>query len=184
MQGGVASPSPSNSRGMGVDWGTMNRERPPPAPAPSELQLSRLSRFLGRALLRRCPNCGAGGIFSRWLVMREICPGCHLRLDRGEHDYFLGSYVVNFVAAELLICAGALAGILYTWPEVPWTGLKWGLMAAVIVAPVVFYPFAKTIWLAIDLTFRPLTRSDLDGHGENLPKEGALGGPPTSSKVF
>jgi hypothetical protein len=107
--------------------------------------------------------------------MREVCPGCHLRLDRGEHDYFLGSYVVNFVAAELLICAGALAGILYTWPDVPWTGLKWGLMAAVIVAPVVFYPFAKTIWLAIDLTFRPLTRSDLDGHGENLPEDRAMG---------
>jgi hypothetical protein len=106
--------------------------------------------------------------------MRDVCPGCHLRLDRGEHDYFLGSYVVNFVAAELLICAGALAGILYTWPDVPWTGLKWGLMAAVIVAPVVFYPFAKTIWLAIDLTFRPLTRSDLEGHGENLPDEGAV----------
>jgi hypothetical protein len=104
--------------------------------------------------------------------MREVCPGCHLRLDRGEPDYFLGSYVVNFVTAELLICAGALAGILATWPDVPWTALKWGLMAGIVPAPILFYPFAKTIWLAIDLTFRPLTRGDLEGHGENVSPSG------------
>jgi hypothetical protein len=101
--------------------------------------------------------------------MRPTCPRCHLKLDRGEADYFIGSYTVNFVTAELLICAGALGVILLTWPEVPWTGLKWGLMAAILPVPILFYPFAKTIWLAIDLTFRPPTPSDLEGHGENLP---------------
>jgi uncharacterized protein (DUF983 family) len=138
-------------------------------PVPKELQLSRLARHLGRALLRRCPNCGGRGLFRRWILMRPTCPRCHLKLDRGEADYFIGSYTVNFVTAELLICAGALGVILLTWPEVPWTGLKWGLMAAILPVPILFYPFAKTIWLAIDLTFRPPTPSDLEGHGENLP---------------
>ncbi len=138
---------------------------------PQELRLTRLARHLGRASLRRCPNCGGGGLFRRWIVMHETCPRCHLKLDRGEADYFIGSFTVNFVVAELLICAGALAGILLTWPAVPWDALKWGLMAAIVPAPVLFYPFAKTIWLAIDLTFRPLTLADLAGHGENLPPE-------------
>jgi uncharacterized protein (DUF983 family) len=144
---------------------------------PRELELKRAARLLGRALLRRCPNCGGGGLFRKWVVMAPVCPSCHLRTDRGEHDYFMGSFVVNFVVAELLICAGALTGILLTWPDVPWTALKWGLMASMVPIPVLFYPWAKTIWLAVDLTFRPVTLADLEGHGENQPLEGA-GTPP------
>ncbi|CAN5800115.1 hypothetical protein BH23GEM11_BH23GEM11_14320 [soil metagenome] len=102
--------------------------------------------------------------------MADTCPGCHLKTDRGEDDYFLGTFVVNFVAVELLICAGALAGILLTWPDVPWTALKWTLMAFVVPTPFLLYPWAKTIWLAVDLNFRPVTRADLAGHGENEPR--------------
>jgi uncharacterized protein (DUF983 family) len=141
-----------------------------PPPTPSELRLSRLFRFLARAVRLRCPNCGGGGLFSRWLWMRPICSGCHLKLDRGEADYFLGSYVVNFVTAELGIALAAFAVIASTWPEVPWRALQWGLMLGVVPVPVLFYPFAKTIWLAIDLSFRPVTPADLAGHGENLPQ--------------
>jgi uncharacterized protein (DUF983 family) len=137
------------------------------AASPRELSVARGARLLGRAFLRRCPNCGRGGLFRRWVVMAPVCAGCHLRTDRGEDDYFIGSFVVNFVTAELLICAGALAGILLTWPDVPWNALKWGLVLLVIPLPVLFYPWAKTIWLAIDLTFRPVTLKDLEGHGEN-----------------
>ena len=99
--------------------------------------------------------------------MRDSCPSCHLRLDRGEDDYFIGSFTINFVVAELLIVLGALVGILATWPEVPWDALKWGLMGAMIPVPILFYPFAKTLWLAVDLTFRPATFADFEGHGEN-----------------
>lgn len=101
--------------------------------------------------------------------MRETCPRCRLKLDRGEEDYFLGGYTVNFVAAELFIVGVALAAILWTWPEVPWTAIEWGLYAVVVPLPVLTYPFAKTLWLAADLTFRPVTLADFEGHGENLP---------------
>jgi uncharacterized protein (DUF983 family) len=142
---------------------------PPAGSGPRELSLGRAARLLGRALLKRCPNCGTGGLFSRWVVMVDTCPGCHLKTDRGEDDYFIGSFVVNFVTAELLICAGALAGILLTWPDVPWTALKWALIGFMLPTPFLFYPWAKTIWLAVDLTFRPVRRADLQGHGENEP---------------
>lgn len=99
--------------------------------------------------------------------MRSTCPSCHLKLDRGEPDYFLGAYTVNFVAAELMIVATGGVAIWATWPAVPWDALMWGLILAMIPAPIVFYPFAKTLWLALDLTLRPLTLSDLAGHGEN-----------------
>jgi uncharacterized protein (DUF983 family) len=94
--------------------------------------------------------------------MRERCPSCHLRLDRGEADYFLGSYTINFVVSELLIVLGAALGIVLSWPHVPWTLLTWSLALMVVVAPIIFYPFAKTLFLAADLIFRPLTEKDLE----------------------
>jgi hypothetical protein len=102
--------------------------------------------------------------------MAPHCHRCYLKTDRGEHDYFLGSFTINFVVAELLIVLGGFLGIVMTWPDVPWDLLKWTLMALMIPTPMVFYPYAKTLWLAIDLTFRPVTLKDLEGHGENLPK--------------
>lgn len=100
--------------------------------------------------------------------MESTCPSCHLKLDRGEPDYFMGAYTINFVAAELMIVCTAGVVIWMTWPTVPWDGLMWGLIIAMIPAPILFYPFAKSLWLALDLTLRPLTLSDLAGHGENV----------------
>ena len=99
--------------------------------------------------------------------MNPACTSCHLLLDRGEADYFLGGYTINFVVSELLIVGGAATGIVLSWPDVPWRLITWSLMAFMLVAPVIFYPFAKTLFLATDLIFRPLTLKDLSGHGEN-----------------
>lgn len=99
--------------------------------------------------------------------MGGTCPGCGLVLDRGEDDYFLGGYTINFIVAELIIVVCAGLCIVWTWPDVPWTALTWGLMALMVLAPVLTYPFAKTLWLAVDLLLRPLTLGDLAGHGEN-----------------
>ena len=143
-------------------------DRPTRPNDPVQLDARRAAVMLLRALRRRCPNCGGGPLFSRWIRMRDTCPRCHLKLDRGEHDYFLGSYTVNFVAAELFVAAAALAAILLTWPDVPWKAVEYGLYAVVIPFPILTYPFSKTLWLAVDLWFRPLTLSDLAGHGENV----------------
>lgn len=123
--------------------------------------------LIGRALRLRCPNCGQRKIFARWTRMRESCPRCHLLFERGEPDYFIGSYTLNFIGAELMIVAAGLVVLFATWPDVPWDALKWGLVALMVPFPFVTYPFAKTIWLAIDLLFRPPTLADFAGHGEN-----------------
>lgn len=92
--------------------------------------------------------------------MQDRCPSCGLRFDRGEHDYFLGAFVVNFVTAELVIVVTAFAVALLTWPDVPWSALKWGLVGLMLPMPLLFYPIAKTLWLAVDLTFRPAASRD------------------------
>jgi hypothetical protein len=50
--------------------------------------------------------------------------------------------------------------LISTLPDVPWKALQYGGIALMIVFPLIFYPFSKTIFLAFDLFFRPPTRED------------------------
>ncbi|HEX6938047.1 MAG TPA: DUF983 domain-containing protein [Longimicrobiales bacterium] len=122
--------------------------------------MKRLARHLGRALLLRCPHCGRGTLFSSWLKMRRACRACGLLYDRGEPDNFIGGYLVNLIAAELIVVAGGLAVLLATWPDVPWDGLTYGLAALMVPVPFATYPYSKALWLAIDLHFQPVTPMD------------------------
>ena len=125
-----------------------------------EAPVTRMSRRLLWALLLRCPDCGGRPLFRDWAVMTQRCPVCALKLDRGEEDYFLGGYVINFVGAELVIVALAVAVAIATWPDVPWTEVGWGLAVLMLVFPFITYPFSKTLFLAIDLIFRPPSEED------------------------
>ena len=94
-------------------------------------------------------------MFRKWIIMRDRCAACNFRFDRYEHDYFIGAYTINLIVAELIVVGVMVAVMLTTWPDVPWDALKWGLVAGMIPAPLVLYPFSKALWLAIDLTFQP-----------------------------
>ncbi len=126
---------------------------------PPELDLRRLALQFWRGVRLRCPLCG-GGARSGWLSIHAVCPRCGLRSDRGESDAFIGGYVVNFVTAEL--AAALLIGITValTWPVVPWRALMWGGAALMVALPILFFPHSRSVWLAIDLTFRPPREAD------------------------
>lgn len=113
-----------------------------------------------RAFARRCPNCGGGPVITRWIHTVPVCPRCGLRLDRGEPDYFLGAIVFNMAFAEGLLAVGLVVVLLWTWPNPPWNGLYYGGIAGLIVAPILFYPYSKLLWLAFDLIFRPIRPED------------------------
>jgi uncharacterized protein (DUF983 family) len=121
----------------------------------------RVIRLFWRALLLRCPNCGRARLFRSWFRMRERCPACGLKVERGEEGYQVGSYMFNIVAAELLFAALFVAIVVATWPSPPWTALEVGGVALMIVAPFAFFPFSKTLFLAFDLAFRPATHDEL-----------------------
>jgi len=111
--------------------------------------------MFGRALRLRCPNCGQGKPFVSWLRMRSHCEVCGLAFERGEEGYQVGSYMFNIVAAELVFAAVFVAIVLATWPSPPWALLQYGGIALMVIAPFVFFPFSKTLFLAFDLIFRP-----------------------------
>ncbi|MEN8376208.1 MAG: DUF983 domain-containing protein [Gemmatimonadota bacterium] len=109
---------------------------------------------LGRGLLLRCPRCGAGDLFASWVKPREACENCGLKLDRGEGDYFLGAYMVNLLVAEIVPALTLVIGIVVTWPEVPWRLLGGIVVGLAVALPFLFFPFSRTLWLALDSTFR------------------------------
>jgi hypothetical protein len=92
--------------------------------------------------------------------MEERCPVCRMRLERGEEGYQVGAYMFNIVAAELVFAAIFLAILLSTWPSPPWDKLLYGGIAMMLIAPLLFYPFSKTLFLAFDLIFRPASPED------------------------
>jgi uncharacterized protein (DUF983 family) len=116
--------------------------------------------LLWRALRLRCPNSGGGPIFESWLRMRPRCPVCGLRLERGEQGYQVGAYMYNIVASELAFALIFLGILIATWPSPPWDLLLYGGAVLMVVAPFLFYPFSKTLFLAFDLIFRPAKEED------------------------
>ena len=121
-------------------------------------------RIVARALRLSCPNCGARPMMRHWLLMRERCPRCGLRVERGERDYFIGSMMFNLVLAELLFAAIFVGILVYAWPDVPWDTLEWAAPLMMLAAPFVLFPFSKLVWLAFDVMFRPVTESELEWH--------------------
>ena len=104
---------------------------------------------VGRGLTRRCPRCGSGGLFEGWFSIREHCARCRLRLQR-EEGGFLGAMTINYT-----VTAAAWLVVFVTWlaldlPEVHVAALTIVSLAIAGLVPLLFFPFAKTIWSAVD----------------------------------
>jgi uncharacterized protein (DUF983 family) len=114
-----------------------------------------MAKMLLRGFTRRCPRCGSGGLFNGYFELAERCPGCGCRFEaRPEDGLFLGALTVNLAITEgvlLLGLFGYIAVLAAGGGEGPplWPILT---VAAVLAAlmPILFYPFAKTIWAAIE----------------------------------
>jgi uncharacterized protein (DUF983 family) len=125
---------------------------------PDSAEVPSFPRMLLRGMVRHCPRCGAGHLFRHWFRMAERCPRCGYRFQR-EEGFQLGGYVINFGVTETLVCL-VIAGFILAASSNPdisiWPAVIAGLIAAVV-TPVLFYPFSRTIWAAIDLALTPLT---------------------------
>jgi len=128
--------------------------------------MERRGRAMGRGLLRRCPRCGAGGLFHRWFTMVDRCPRCGLRFERIE-GHWLGAIALNTVVTEAVFGVVLVGMILATWPDPPWGLILGAGVTANIAVPLVFYPVSKTLWTAIDLVMRPMELDELADAAES-----------------
>jgi uncharacterized protein (DUF983 family) len=102
-----------------------------------------------RGATRRCPRCGAGGLFSSWFTIRERCPRCGLRLER-EEGGFLGAITLNYVATAVAWVALLVIWLIVDLPNLHVAALTIASLAVAVFVPLVFWPFSKTIWAVVD----------------------------------
>jgi uncharacterized protein (DUF983 family) len=119
-----------------------------------------VGRMLRRGLLRRCPLCGQGHLFRGWLRMVDRCPRCDLLFERIE-GHWLGAIAINTVLALITLLAVIVVGAALAYPDPPVAQLTLIAMATAAVAPLVWFPFSRTIWTAIDLAMRPIEPDEI-----------------------
>ncbi len=127
------------------------------------------SEHKGRTLLRgstkRCGVCGQGHLFHRWFRMAEQCPRCGLEFERID-GHWTGDIGINTVVSFTALAFVLFGGLLVTWPDPPAGPLVVACLLTAVLVPLVFLPFSKTVWLAIDLVLRPLEPGEVrDGFG-------------------
>jgi hypothetical protein len=87
--------------------------------------------------------------------MVERCPRCGLRFERID-GHWSGDLGINTIVSFGALFVTLIVGFAVTWPDVPGIPLFLCAVSVAAIVPVVFFPFSKTIWLAIDLMMRPL----------------------------
>jgi uncharacterized protein (DUF983 family) len=116
-------------------------------------------RMMRRALVLRCPWCGARRTFiRRWLGKYERCRSCGIRWRR-EEGFELGAVAINTTLTFLALAIGMTIGFVTTSPDIPVASLVLSLIGVAVLMPIVIYPLTYTTWLAFDLAVhRPETR--------------------------
>jgi uncharacterized protein (DUF983 family) len=117
------------------------------------------STLLRRGARRCCPVCGEGGLFRQWVRMAPRCPRCGLVFARVPGQW-LGSWFLNITLAQTVVVLILILGVGFTWPDPPMLLVSVAAGVAALVVPFVFFPWSRTLWLAIDLAMRPLDFDD------------------------
>jgi uncharacterized protein (DUF983 family) len=110
-----------------------------------------------RGLRKVCPVCGRGKLFRTWFKMRDRCPSCGYSFER-EEGYFVGALIVNIAVAEAWFGLLFLVVVFATAPDIAWAPLLIVALVTNGLLPVVFYPYSKSLWMALDLYFHPARR--------------------------
>jgi uncharacterized protein (DUF983 family) len=110
------------------------------------------ARTLWWGLTKRCARCGSGHLFKRWFRMVPDCPRCGLHFER-EQGYFAGALAVNIMAVGGLLAIVLVGLLAATVPDVPVLPIVAAIVPIAVLGPIVYYPFSKTVWVAIDRAF-------------------------------
>lgn len=127
--------------------------------------MSPKTRMFLRGCVKHCAVCGKGRLFRHWFSMVPRCPRCDLKFERIE-GHWTGDLGINTIVSFGALMIVLMVGTLAFWPEPPFTAIIIGAVFTAGVVPLLFFPFSKTIWLALDLMMRPLEPGEvLPGFG-------------------
>ncbi|HYC59308.1 MAG TPA: DUF983 domain-containing protein [Thermoanaerobaculia bacterium] len=59
------------------------------------MKRDRIRTVLGRGLRGKCPRCGQGPLFRRWIVTHERCSSCRLLFQRNYGDIWVFMLILD-----------------------------------------------------------------------------------------
>jgi uncharacterized protein (DUF983 family) len=108
------------------------------------------SQALTRGMTLRCPACGKGELFRRVFTMNEFCKRCGFSFQRPP-GYFLGSTYINYGVTAGLTTVAYVS--LYFGVGIEKQTLLPAILGFCLVFPLVFFRFARSLWLSLDCLF-------------------------------
>ena len=121
--------------------------------------------------------CGQNKLFRRWVVMVETCPRCGFRFERAPGQW-LGSWFLNICLAQVLVLGIVLGGAIASFQHPAIAQIAVAGAIAAVLFPLWFFPYSRTLWVAIDLAMTPLTfdegvdpQWELEADAERLDRE-------------
>ena len=115
-----------------------------------------------RGMAKHCPRCGGGHLYRGWFRMKDRCPTCGFRFER-EPVFFVPAAFINLSLTEGLLYL-LMIGLIAVLSQNADAGLALPISVGAVLAiacPIVFYPFSRTIWSAIDLSMTPLELEEI-----------------------
>lgn len=70
--------------------------------------------------------------------------------------------IINTMVTFGLLLAVLVGGMIVLWPDVPWTPLFVATVIVAVLTPILFHPFSRTIWMAIEMSYHRV-EDDTDG---------------------
>ena len=109
-----------------------------------------VGQAFSRGIRLTCPICSQGQLFAGFIRMRKSCPLCGFHFERGP-GYFLGSTYINYGVTTLLTTWTYM--VLRFGFEVSKSVLIPALASFCVIFPVVFFRYARSLWLSFDCYF-------------------------------
>ena len=116
-----------------------------------------LGTIIKRGIARRCPRCGKGKVFKRWVTLYDNCGECGLQYLRDQGD--LWGYLL-FVDRAMFVFPLVVMFYFGWWnPNSVW---YWGAIAALIAGMVYTIPHRNAISVGLDYMVRTRTEDRPD----------------------
>jgi uncharacterized protein (DUF983 family) len=80
------------------------------------------------------------------------CPRCGLHFER-EQGYWAGALAINILSVGAVFAVSFLVAMILTVPDVPVPLMLAIFVPLMVLGPIVWYPFSKTLWVAVDRAF-------------------------------
>ena len=109
-----------------------------------------LGQAFSRGIRLKCPMCSQGRLFGGFIRMQKNCSVCAFHFERGP-GYFLGSTYINYGVTTLLTTWTYI--VLRFGFEISKPVLIPALAAFCVIFPVLFFRYARSLWLSFDCYF-------------------------------